>query len=80
VNSDARLDLDETVRERSALRSALAAPIIWNGHPSGVISFYSTTTNAFDEVHRRLVAAAGLAVGPTLAALAEGRVLHAEAL
>jgi putative nucleotidyltransferase with HDIG domain len=76
VNSDARLDLDEAMRDHSALRSALAVPVISNGHPAGVISFYSTAPNAFDDVHRRLVAAAGLAIGRSLAALIEERAAH----
>jgi putative methionine-R-sulfoxide reductase with GAF domain len=69
VNSDARLDLDESVRDRSALRSALAVPVISNGHPAGVISFYSTAANAFDDGHRRLVAAAAQAIGRSWPAL-----------
>jgi putative nucleotidyltransferase with HDIG domain len=59
VNSDARLDLDEDARERSPLRSALAAPITSNGRSVAVLSFYSCEVNAFDDAHRQLVASAG---------------------
>jgi GAF domain-containing protein len=76
VNSDARLDLDEAVRDRSALRSALAAPVAANGLTAGVISFYSTASNAFDDVHRRLAGAAGLAIGRSLTALTEERDIY----
>jgi GAF domain-containing protein len=74
VNSDARLDLDDAVRNRSTLRSALAVPVISNGHPAAVMSFYSTAPNAFDDGDRRLVAAAGLAIGRSLTALAQDSV------
>lgn len=59
VNPDARLDLDEAVRDESPLRSALAVPVISNGRSAGVLSFYACEANAFDDTHRRLVAAAG---------------------
>jgi putative nucleotidyltransferase with HDIG domain len=66
VNSDARLDLDETARDSSALRSALAVPVISNGRSIGVLSFYGCDVNAFDDAHRRLIAAASLALASSL--------------
>ena len=66
VNSDARLDLDEAARDRSPLRSALAVPIMTDGRAIGVLSFYACEPNAFDKTHQRLVAAASLAVAPSL--------------
>lgn len=65
LNSDARLDLGVTARERSPLRSALAVPIIASGRTAGVLSFYSSRPNAFDDVHRRLAEAAAAAVAGT---------------
>jgi putative nucleotidyltransferase with HDIG domain len=71
VNSDARLDLDETARDQSALRSALAVPVIVNGRSAGVLSFYACEANAFDDTHRRLVAAASLVLAPSLREIAD---------
>jgi putative nucleotidyltransferase with HDIG domain len=61
MNSDARLDLDGAHRERSALRSALAVPIVADGRIAGVLSLYAPIENAFDEDHRRLAQAAAYA-------------------
>ena len=71
VNSDARLDLDETVRDQSALRSALAVPVISKGRSAGVLSFYACEPNAFDDTHRRLIAAASLVLAPSLTEIAD---------
>ncbi len=62
MNSDARLDLDEAARERSPLRSALAVPMVSNGHPVGVLSAYASQPDAFSEPHRRLLQAAAVAL------------------
>jgi putative nucleotidyltransferase with HDIG domain len=62
MNSDARLDLDEPLREVSSLRSALAVRVSIQGRSAGVLSFYSDTSNAFGEAHRRLVEAASRAL------------------
>ena len=67
VNSDARLDLDDADRDQSALRSALAVPVISNGRSAGVLSFYACEPNAFDDTHRRVIVAAGLALAPCMA-------------
>jgi hypothetical protein len=61
VNSDARLDLDEGLRERSTLQSALSVPIEVDVRLAGVLTFYSPQANAFDESHRRLAQAAAYA-------------------
>jgi GAF domain-containing protein len=63
LNSDARLDVDATVRERSPLRSALAVRIASHGRTSGVLSFYAPTANAFEERHKELAEAAAAVVG-----------------
>jgi len=61
VNSDARLDLDESKREDSDLRSALAVPLEIGSRIAGVLTFYAPDVNAFDEGHRRLAQAAAYA-------------------
>jgi len=61
-NSDARLDVDAAVRERSPLRSALAVPIASHGRTSGVLSFYAAAENAFGERHQELAEAAAAAI------------------
>jgi putative nucleotidyltransferase with HDIG domain len=73
VNSDARLDLDEAARDESPLRSALAVPVISDGRSAGVLSFYACEANAFDDTHRRLVAAACPVVASCLIEMAESR-------
>ena len=69
MNSDARLDLDDLARERTTLRSALAVPITANGRPAGVLSFYASTSNAFDDAHRCLAEAASRAAAGSIAEL-----------
>jgi putative nucleotidyltransferase with HDIG domain len=59
LNSDARLDLDEPVRDRSRLRSALAVPIALNGRVAAVLTLYAENASAFTEAHQRLLEAAG---------------------
>lgn len=74
VNSDARLDLDDGVREASGLRSALAVPVLSNGRCVGVLTFYACESSAFDETHRRLAAAAGSVLARPITELASARV------
>jgi putative nucleotidyltransferase with HDIG domain len=71
VNSDARLDLDEAARGESPLRSALAVPVVANERTVGVISFYASAPNAFDDGNRRLAAAAALVLGATMIEIAD---------
>ncbi|HEY2907318.1 MAG TPA: HD domain-containing phosphohydrolase [Vicinamibacterales bacterium] len=59
MNSDARLDLDEPVREHSRLRSALAVAVVLNGRVAAVLTLYAENANAFTEADQRLVEAAG---------------------
>jgi putative nucleotidyltransferase with HDIG domain len=73
VNSDARLDLDDADRDRSALRSALAVPVIVNGRAAGVLSFYACEPNAFDDTHQRLIEAASVALAPEMMKLTSRR-------
>jgi len=72
VNSDARLDLDEGARDESPLRSALAVPIMTEGRAIGVLSFYACEPHAFDKAHEQLVAAASLAVAPSVMEIESG--------
>jgi putative nucleotidyltransferase with HDIG domain len=72
MNSDARLDLDETTRAGSTLRSALAVPITWNGRSAGVLTFYAETASAFDDAHRRIVEAASEAISGSMPGLGLG--------
>jgi putative nucleotidyltransferase with HDIG domain len=62
INSDARLDLDEHVRESSPLRSALSVPVLAGERLQGVLSLYASHDNAFDESHRRIVLVAASAI------------------
>jgi hypothetical protein len=58
------------------LKSALAVPIMTEDRAIGVLSFYACELNAFDDAHRRLVAAASLAVAPSLMEIGEsGRIV-----
>ena len=75
VNSDARLDLDETARDQSALRSALAVPVTANGRSAAVLSFYASEASAFDDTHRRLIVAASVVLASTLAETASPALL-----
>jgi putative nucleotidyltransferase with HDIG domain len=72
MNSDARLDLDETARAGSALRSALAVPITWNGRSTGVLTFYAQASTAFDDTHRRFVEAASQAISGSMPGFGPG--------
>jgi GAF domain-containing protein len=73
VNSDARLDLDAAIRDASPLRSALAVPVIRDGHLLGVLAFYSRRENAFSERHTRLAEAAAYAAAVRLHTVAPQR-------
>jgi putative nucleotidyltransferase with HDIG domain len=67
INSDARLDLDETQRDASPFRSALAVPIAERSRLLGVLSVYATAADAFDPAHRRLVEATASALAAAAA-------------
>ncbi len=62
MNSDARLDLDESQRERSPFRSTLAVPVAAGTRLLGVLSLYAITVDAFEPAHRRLLDAAAAAL------------------
>ena len=62
VNSDARLDLDPDVRDRSRLQSALAVPVGNGEHVGGVLAFYSESQSAFSSLHLRMAEAAAALV------------------
>ena len=61
VNSDARLDVDSHLRERTTLRSALAVPVLCGQRCVGVLTFYSPQNGGFTERHKRLVEASAYA-------------------
>jgi len=73
VNSDARLDQDEDVRDRRPLRSTLAAPVVRGDRVIAVLSFYGEAEEAFGPSHRQIVEAAArsVAVVPLEVATAE---------
>ena len=53
ANSPASLDLEErAARFRPSLRSALVAPIIYDGEVTGALSFYATSPVAFTDDHQ----------------------------
>jgi len=70
VNSDARLDLDEDVREESLLRSVLAVPVIRGDRTISVLAFYGRGLDAFTEMHRRTAEAASYVAAESIARLA----------
>jgi putative nucleotidyltransferase with HDIG domain len=65
VNSDARLDVDESLRHESALHSALAVPANAGGRAVGVLAFYSEQTAPFTDGHCRLAVAAASIIADT---------------
>jgi putative nucleotidyltransferase with HDIG domain len=69
VNSDARLDLDEDIREDSPLRSVLAVPVTRGGRTTSVLAFYSRELQAFTDAHRRIADAAAYVVAESVARL-----------
>jgi len=71
VNSDARLDLDESIRDDSPLRTALAVPVIVDGRPVCVFTFYSEADAAFDPAHSSMVEALGTLLAPMVRKCAE---------
>jgi putative nucleotidyltransferase with HDIG domain len=71
LNSDARLDLDPDLRDRSALQSALAVPISDGERLGGVLAFYSNQPAAFTPLHQRMA--------ESVAAIVAARVCAARA-
>jgi len=58
VNSDAKLDFDDEVRNATSLCTTLAVPVHRHGETLGVLAFYADRQDAFAESHQRLVEAA----------------------
>lgn len=69
VNSDARLDLDEVVRETTTLRSALAVRVMAGQKLLGVLTLYACEADAFRESHRDLLEAVADALGASCPSL-----------
>jgi putative nucleotidyltransferase with HDIG domain len=69
LNSDARLDLSETLRSECPLRSALAMPVTLGNRVIAVLSLYSRAPNAFDERHMHLGRAAACVASQHLVAV-----------
>ncbi len=65
VNSDARLDVDDGLREASTLQSALAVPANAGGRAVAVLAFYSEQAAPFTDAHCRIAAAAASIVADT---------------
>ena len=58
VNSDAELDLGEAAKSMSPrLRTCLSTPLILDDELIGVLSLYSTTSDGFNEDHKRVIEA-----------------------
>jgi len=57
VNSDARLDVDPDLRDRSTLQSALAVPVADGERLAGVLTFYAERPAAFTPAHQRMAEA-----------------------
>jgi len=76
VNSDGRLDLDEPMRDGSALRSALAVPVEADGRILGVLSLYGLQANVFDETHRRIAQVAAYAAARSSVSLPSAARQH----
>lgn len=78
VNSDARLDLDPDVRDRSPLQSALAVPLgDGHGRLGGVLTFYSNQPAAFTPMHHRMAEAAAALVAARVCAVRDQAVPQA---
>jgi putative nucleotidyltransferase with HDIG domain len=79
ANSDARLDLDPDIRDRSRLQSALAVPIGNGDHVGGVLAFYSDRQGAFSSLHVRMAEATAALVAERICAaraeLAHGQLI-----
>ena len=72
-NSDAMLDLGEAARNLSPrLRSCLAVPIVYRDESIGVLTLYSSGTNAFTEDHQRVAEAVAAQTAETIAAANSG--------
>src|SRR5262249_9029199 len=58
INSDPMLDLGETARAWSSrLRSCLSTPFVRDDQTIGVLTFYSSQSDGFNENHRRIAEA-----------------------
>ncbi|HEY6508649.1 MAG TPA: HD domain-containing phosphohydrolase [Vicinamibacterales bacterium] len=66
MNSDARLDVDDTWRDQSRLQSAMAVPVCVDGRLEGVLAFYSDRAVAFSPSHQRIAEAAAFVAGRCL--------------
>jgi putative nucleotidyltransferase with HDIG domain len=62
VNSDARLDQDDAMREADPLRSALAVPIRGDARVTGVLAFYAEGRDVFTQAHREMAEAVARAI------------------
>ena len=72
-NSDAMLDLGEAARNLSPrLRSCLAVPIVYRDESVGVLTLYSSGSNAFTEDHQRVAEAVAAQTAETIAAANSG--------
>jgi hypothetical protein len=66
LNADARLDLATAAYDATALRAALAVPVVENDYLHGVLTFYARDPQAFSELHLRLADAAARVVAPAM--------------
>jgi diguanylate cyclase (GGDEF)-like protein/putative nucleotidyltransferase with HDIG domain len=74
LNSDPVLDFGEVARYfRPQLRSCLSTPLVSDSQLVGVLSVYSTLTNAFTDDHRRLIEVIARQVSHTIKHASKGR-------
>jgi putative nucleotidyltransferase with HDIG domain len=67
VNSDPVLDFGDLARSHAlSLKSCLSTPLIRNESVLGVLSLYSTESNAFNEDHRRIIEAVARQMAHTI--------------
>jgi putative nucleotidyltransferase with HDIG domain len=78
VNSDARLDQDESCREEQPLLSALAVPVVRGDRVIAVVAVYAEAAGAFTPAHRHIAEAAARSIAPVPLELAGGDVVAAE--
>ena len=74
LNSDPVLDLGESARQfRPRLKSCLSTPLVSGSKLVGVLSVYSTLTEAFTDDHRRLIEVVARHVSETIRQVTESK-------
>jgi diguanylate cyclase (GGDEF)-like protein len=71
ANSDAALDLGDSLRDGVRLRSCLSTPLISDGELVGVVAVYSAVAEAFSEDHRKILETVARKISNTFKRAAE---------